>query len=378
MSHRRFVRATAGGVLVVLLVLLFASRAQRKMRDFEVYWTAGQRALAGESLYRESDEHYRFKYLPAFAIAVAPLALLPLASAKAVWFAISIGALLLFVSLSARDLPHATLPRAWLVAATVVAMAKFYAHELVLGQANLLFALMIVMGLGSLVRRCDAAAGVWLGAAVVIKPYAVLFIPYLLLVRRFRAAGVATLAMAVTIAVPAARYGFEGGLRLYSDWWRTVADSTLSTLTNPDSVSIAAMFAKWLGWGTAAEITSALVVASLGVAFLVVLARRGSVLAPEYLEVALLLTLIPLVTPQGWDYVLLLSTPLVMALLGITREMERGSRVAFLAPLAVVAFSLYDVMGRAAYAAFMSWSIITVCYLAIVAVAVRVRVRSLL
>ncbi|HSB13285.1 MAG TPA: hypothetical protein VLE22_02435, partial [Bryobacteraceae bacterium] len=80
-------------ILIVAASAVFAGRVQQKMRDFEVYWTAGARVAASQSLYRESDGHYRFKYLPAFAVAVSPLARLPLGTAKAVWFAVSVACL---------------------------------------------------------------------------------------------------------------------------------------------------------------------------------------------------------------------------------------------------------------------------------------------
>ena len=37
------------------------------MADFEVYWTAANRALDAQPLYQPADGHYQFKYLPAFA-----------------------------------------------------------------------------------------------------------------------------------------------------------------------------------------------------------------------------------------------------------------------------------------------------------------------
>jgi len=92
--------------------------------------------------------------------------------------------------------------------------------------------------------------------------------------------------------------------------------------------------------------------------------------------VGLLLTLIPLATPQGWDYVLLLSTPLVALLIARVPAMPVADRWVTLATLAVVAFSLYDVLGRAAYAAFMALSIVTVCYLVLIVLALRLRLRA--
>ena len=72
-------RALLGVLAIVSLVAVFTTRVSRKMPDFEVYRTAGARALAAEPLYRADDGHFQFKYLPAFAIFAAPLAMVPLA-----------------------------------------------------------------------------------------------------------------------------------------------------------------------------------------------------------------------------------------------------------------------------------------------------------
>ncbi len=84
-------------VLVVLFGLLFQTKIQHKMRDFEVYWQAGTRAIAAESLYRPEDGHYQFKCLPAFALAVSPLSALSLPLAKMLWYALSVGLIFLIL-----------------------------------------------------------------------------------------------------------------------------------------------------------------------------------------------------------------------------------------------------------------------------------------
>jgi LPXTG-motif cell wall-anchored protein len=75
-------------------------------------------------------------------------------------------------------------------------------------------------------------------------------------------------------------------------------------------VSIAAMWAKWLGPGSSATVLTLVTLASIGGLLVVSWRRRRGLPAPEYLECALLMLLIPLVSPQGWDYLLLLATPL--------------------------------------------------------------------
>ena len=75
-------RALLGVLAIVSLVAVFTTRVSRKMPDFDVYRTAGARALVAEPLYRAEDGHFQFKYLPAFAIFAAPLAMIPAPAAK--------------------------------------------------------------------------------------------------------------------------------------------------------------------------------------------------------------------------------------------------------------------------------------------------------
>jgi len=69
------------------------------------------------------------------------------------------------------------------------------------------------------------------------------------------------------------------------------------------------MFATWLGVGQAAAlaatVSALLLVANVAAPFAV----RRRVVAPAGLEAAMLLALIPLLSPQGWDYVFLIATP---------------------------------------------------------------------
>src|SRR6476646_7582887 len=100
---------------LVSLVGLFTTRVQRKMPDFEVYYTASARAQGAQPLYRAEDGHFQFKYLPAFAVIASPLALLPLSAAKAAWFGVSAVLMLVLLWLSLRALPAVHRPPALLL-----------------------------------------------------------------------------------------------------------------------------------------------------------------------------------------------------------------------------------------------------------------------
>jgi len=363
-------------IVAAALVFVFHERVTRKMPDLEVYWTAAVRARAAEPLYRVEDQHYQFKYLPAFAVLAIPLGMLPIGAAKILWLFASVALVAALILLSVRLLPERRRPVWLLVLATVVVMGKFYAHEIVLGQMNAIFA--VVVALASLALRdgSEARGGLLVSLAVVIKPYAVLFLPWLAARRRVTSIAAAALGLAAVLALPAAIYGVPGNIALHRAWWRTVADSTAPNLTNADNVSVAAFSAKWVGVGsTSAAVAGAITLVLLAVAAVVFLRRPGAK-RPDVLEAALLLTLIPLLSPQGWDYVFLLATPAVMLLVNYSDRLPVALRVLTIAALATIGLSLFDVVGRARYATFMSWSIITVCFFVVVAALAMLRFRK--
>src|SRR5688572_19138739 len=97
------------------------------MEDFSVYRRAAIRAINAEPLYRPDDGHYQFKYLPAFALLMTPFGLLPEPAARATWFALSIGLLVVFVRRSVHLLPNRTLSERALTWFAAVCIAKFCA-----------------------------------------------------------------------------------------------------------------------------------------------------------------------------------------------------------------------------------------------------------
>jgi len=361
---------------IVSLVALFTTRVAQKMPDFEVYWTAGERALAGQPLYRAEDGHFQFKYLPAFALLASPLALMSRGAAKALWFGVSAILMLVLLWLSIRALPEVRRPPALLLVLTFMAMAKFYAHELVLGQVNLLFAVLAALALVWMMRGRDAGAGLLLALAVVVKPYAAIFAPWLLS-RRRRAAFVAMIVgLAVLLLLPAVRYGWHGNLALLESWWQTVASTTVPNLANQDNVSLSAAFARWMGGpGPAASLVAAAAGAMLLLLAGIVIAGRGALPAPEALEGGLLLLLIPLLSPQGWDYVLLIATPAVMLLLNYLDLLPPKLRFAAGAAIAAAALLIYDVVGRDAYGTLMRLSLVTICATIEIAALMALRFR---
>jgi hypothetical protein len=331
--------------------------------------------MAGEALYRAEDEHYQLKYLPAFALLAIPAALLPAGAAKGLWFLGSVALVPVLLAWSRALLPSRRKASWILTGATLVVLAKFYGHELVLGQVNLLLTALVLAAVLLLSRGRETAAGLLLAVAVIVKPYAVIFLPWFAVRRAWRALAAACAGIAAALALPAVIYGVRGAVTLHLDWWHTVTASTAPNLLNPDNVSVAAMYAKWIGMGVPAARLAAATGAALVVVAALVIIHGRRVTASAGLEAALLLTLIPLLSPQGWDYVFLLSTPAVLYVVNYVDELPALLRVLAWLALAAIGFSLYDVLGRRAYAAFMAISVISVCYVVVIAALLALRLR---
>jgi hypothetical protein len=364
-------------VFVLLAGALYRARIRHEMADFEVYRTAATRALHAEPLYRIADGHYQFKYLPAFALAMSPFALVDREAAKALWFALSAGLLTAFVRWSVRGLPERRRPEPWLLALTALFMLKFYAHELTLGQTNIVLGALLVGGLLAAQVDQPIVAGVLIGLAAFVKPYALLLFPWLAFSYGLGAAAWGLGVLAAGLVLPAVVYGWSGNVHLLVAWFQTVTGSTGANLLGADNVSLAAMWAKWIGPGAPATalatVTAGAVLGLIATAWV----RRRTVDNPDYLEFALLMLVVPLLSPQGWDYVLLLATPAVVCLLDRWSDVSRAWRATIGVSLALMGLTLFDVMGRALYGRFMALSIVTVAAIATAAALVHLRWKAL-
>ncbi len=363
--------------LIVLALTAYNTRISREMVDFEVYRTAGRRAMAAEPLYQAADEHYTFKYLPAFAVAMAPMAILGHDSSRIAWYALSCGCLILLLRWSVVALPERRWSERSLIAVTLVLLARFYAHELELGQVNLLLGVVLMAGLGALQLESPKLAAGCFAAAIFIKPYAIILLPWIVVSSGVAPGLVAGAVIVVGLFMPAVFYGWAGNVSLLREWWHIVTSSTAPNLLGGDNVSLASMWAKWLGPGTLATVLAAALVVLLLAVAATMWRQRKRVSEPCYVEFAFLLLVIPLISLQGWDYVLLLGTPAVVCVIDRWRELRLPWRVASGAALAVMGFSMFNLLGRAVYGQFTAWSVVTVCAVIVAATLAQIRLRAL-
>jgi len=363
---------------------LFIFKINGDMVDFNVNYAAGDRLIHGETLYRTSDEHYQFKYAPFCAMIYAPLALLTPTAARAIWYVLVLAAAAGSLFLTARLLGRADEPggpsarNAALLAGLV--LAKFFLREIQLGQINAIITALLLLMVFNLergeVKRSSgraAAAGFLWGLATAMKPYALIFLPYFLLKRRWNILWPALLVMGLSLIVPSFYYGFPGNLAVHTEWISTLMRSTSSLLDSQDNVSLLAMLTKWTHDPGFAQLGFSLITLTLVLVVHLFIRRSRGLPNAAVSEAALLLLLIPLISPLGWDYTFLSSVLAVALVLQHLRELPKIVRLGLVLNLAVIGLSLYDLLGRRTYVAFMSASVLTLNFLIIVGVMVYLR-----
>src|SRR4029078_7647160 len=104
---------------------------------------------------------------------MGPFAWLEGSTAKALWFGLSVGLLAALLRWSISAIPRRLRSSALLIVLTVVVMAKFYGHELTLGQSNILLGTVLVAALVAVEAGVPPHAGALFGLAVCVQARAV-------------------------------------------------------------------------------------------------------------------------------------------------------------------------------------------------------------
>lgn len=322
------------GILACSLAVGVTTHALRSAPvDLDVYRAGARALLHGMPLYRRPVAGgLDFTYPPLAAIVFVPLALIPTAAAQPLVDAVNL-ALLWFVC---RRSLHAVGIRGnrELTATTVCAAGLSFWLDPVrttiyLGQVNLALLALI---LWDLLRDDDRRGrGFGVGVAAGIKLTPLIFVPFLLVTRQFRAAITATATFVATILA-----GFAIAPRDAADYWLggLFADSTrvFANLASPHNQSLSGLVRRMTTAATPVWLALACVFA---VATFVVAAfalRRN--------EKLLAITLCGLagcaVSPFSWNHHWVWLVPLAVV---VGRRVTNGDRywlaVAAVAPLAL-------------------------------------------
>jgi alpha-1,2-mannosyltransferase len=201
MTLRRVALPVAAALLVAqAVVLAIWPAAHLLMIDLQVYRAGGEAVLRGTRLYDGGILlDLPFVYPPFAAVVFAPLTVLPLPVLKALWTGLNVALVVFVVRRSAVviGMPLGAAATALLVA--VVLALDPVRTTLYLGQINVVLLALVLADLTE--RRASRWRGVGVGLAAAVKLTPLIFVVYLLLVGRLRAAATAVLTFTAAIGL---------------------------------------------------------------------------------------------------------------------------------------------------------------------------------
>ncbi|MFC2166242.1 glycosyltransferase family 87 protein [Acidobacteriota bacterium] len=370
-------------LVFALSILIFLFKIKDEMHDFDVNYIAGKRLRWAETLYRFDDGHYMFKYLPSSAFLYLPLSYLPLDVAKAIWYYFVLIAFALILYLSYRLLPKNE-KSIYLLILPPLILFRFFLRELALGQINALMTVVLLLMIWNLLpnsnkdsSKRELLAGFLWGLGIAMKPYAVIFLPYLIIKRRWRALLSGFIFLGGAVLSPAIFYGLQGNFVVLKEWYSTLSKSTPGLLATADNISIIGFFTKWTGNTKQSMICSAIVISLLAIMVLVLILKGKDMSRAPVLECSLCLLLIPLVSPLGWDYTLLMSTLAIMIIIQRYPYYSKLYRIVLVFNFALIFLSTYDLLGRELYSTIMLWSVTTINFLILIGYLAHLRLKKI-
>jgi alpha-1,2-mannosyltransferase len=290
-------------VFVVSLAILAALAAAypASLLDLQIYRWAGQLVLHSGDLYGAHFPHYglRFTYTPMAAAIFSAVSILPMSLLKWIVTVASIGALVATLWIAWGTLGYQRRDRIGpaLAVAGVALWLEPVQQTLGFGQVNLVLMLVVIADICLADGRWFQGVGIGLAAGFKLTP--LIFIPYLLLTRRFRAAGVAVATFCLTIAgslllLPTAsrQYWLDG---LFLEPGRT------GNIAYVGNQSLRGALTRLLDSGPAAQpywAAASVVVAIAGLALAALAARRGQ----EMIGILTCALTGLLVSPVSWSH----------------------------------------------------------------------------
>jgi len=352
---------------ILVLAGIYQFWVRKDMSDFSVCYKAGERIIQGETIYRESDGHMQYKYSPPSALFFSAFSFLPYDWARLFWYILEFLFLLGIFILSFKILPVPEKKAAAACLWTFLILLKFLGREVELGQVNLFILFILTLMLYSLLEEKESISGLFWGISLFFKPYALVFLPYFLIKRKYRITGVGLALFLFGLALPALFYGLPGNLLVLEEWPANLSHSTASLLSVYDNASLYGFLLKAFpaSWRLEAQIILALALLFLGsvVLWMIKISRAiQKSQRPEVLEGAFLFIMIPLFSPLGWYYNYLYSILAVMLIVNALRKFPRALRIILIINFAMIGTSLVEIWGRKLFHFYTQYSLVVVNY----------------
>jgi alpha-1,2-mannosyltransferase len=195
-------------VFITIVIPVF-QLSQEQALDLKSYYVAGHLAIQGRNVYdpgsqmavvrqqQLGDAYYPYIYFPIVAIGFMPLATLPFNTVQWLWYILSLASLVLSMFVLYKiACKHSIQADSGYSGKTLEPFSLLFgsmlmaglASNFINGQTNTQILLLLTLCIVALEINKDYAAGFCLGILAMIKPQPLVIVPYLFVIKRFKAA----------------------------------------------------------------------------------------------------------------------------------------------------------------------------------------------
>jgi hypothetical protein len=379
--RRPAIRIVAALASIAALYVVYLGFVAHDMSDFGVCYRNGQRILAGETLYRVSDGHMQFKYAPAAALFYSWLAVLPKPVSKVLWYYLELSLLGGCFWIGYRIVPRRAKGAWFVIGIGFAILAKMIGREIELGQVNIFLIFLLLAMSAAFLKRKDAATGALWAVSLLFKPYALVFLPYFILKKRWKTLIWGGGVLLAGLALPVIEFGVRGNFAVLKEWAVTLSRSTPGLMAVGDNASFYAFIWKllpgdqpgaakavWLAFGLATAVA------------LLWMMRRGrtsGIPGAAALELSFLMVLIPFFSPLGWNYNYLYALPAVLLVLGRWPDIPGAWKWILGLNFLVIGGSMREILQTVPFRFYTHHSLIAIDFLILLAGLIALRVRKI-
>ncbi len=365
----------------IIYILLFSAASiagefanhKFEMLDFEVYYKTANRIIHHSELYSIiEDGHYVYKYSPVAGLFFIPFALLDYQIAALLYWSFLTGLLILglkiLFDLIDKANPSSQKPTisTILILSTLPVLVHIH-RELHLGQVNMLLLMIYIFMLRAHSKKQELLFAILLSTSFFIKPFGLIFLPYLFLKKEFKTISYTFIFTAVFTLSPLIFYpSFDQLSHLYLSWWNELAielntKQNLLVSSNHTIFSVLARFTPLkfvLVNEVVQKVYQLFILLGLGFAFLK-FSTKQSQQGKTINEFSFLIALIPLLAFTS-ENAFIFELPVILLLLYYFKSMTLLQRGLVIIGCALIGVNVYDLLGSELSSYLMSISVYTI------------------
>lgn len=377
-------------VFSIIFLIMEVYNGRFWQSDFTVYYKSAVRLLNGENMFRiAEDGHYIFKYSPVSALIFIPFTAFSLGFSKYIYWFLLTGIVIsnfYFATILAyriNGVKSLNINKIIILGALI--MVVHFQRELHLGQVNQILLLSYLLIAFFLKKKKPILIGALLSLSIFIKPFGLIFIPYLIVKGKYKELLTTIGTGIVYFFVPLLFYTWDMFLNQNMQWYNelVIELSHKQDLMLVANHTIFSVIARYTGLGLLLETSVYTKVFQLtilaGIAILVLwFIRMGKKKQnSETAEMALLIALIPLLSFTSHN-AFGFAGLLVIIIIIYFKKLFLIEKIASIIGMVLLGGNYFDIWGSYLSGLFNDLSLVSVGTIMLMSILVVIRKRTII